>query len=263
MRSLPRRLGWLLAGLGTIATLGCEPLTLPVRSTSTDGGDSVTDEGIPTNATDLGDFGGVTGLRTWTKTDDAGTLTQFSIFLPFAAINSGGTAMVEKFLPIPEIVAQQTVLRSMQLLYLPVGHAPAGVYDLPHWEWHLFTLPEAEVIAIDCSNPKIPSTAQLPPNHIVISTCIVRGGMHASDLSFPEFSGGRFSRGVYGSYYDARFIGIEPKVASAVLLERAPFSMPSYDPTPLGDPGNYPRRVDVSYLAEGVVFSAVDWYRHN
>jgi hypothetical protein len=216
---------------------------------------------IPPGAVSVeGTYGGDSGFFTWVTLDGA-ELKQFGFNIPIATVRKGGSTELFGFVPLPQPLKDKTPFKSMSLMYLPTGHAPAGVYDIPHWEWHLNTLTEPEINAIDCKDTRTPTQDKLPPNVVCFPTCLEKLGMHAFNLGNPEFQGARFTYGVYGSYYKADFFAVEPKLTTTTLLEHKTFTMPSFDPSPLGAPGKYPKEWNVSYNTENdsVVLTVDQW----
>jgi hypothetical protein len=267
------------AALGLIGALvvGCDQLTLPPRpaatndgggaaATTVDGGGGVVATGntmIPAGAVSVqGTFGGDPGFFAWSTNDSAGKLATLAWSIPVATVKKAGAAELFDFLPLPQPVLDQTPIKSFSLQYLPHGHVPAGVYDVPHWEWHLGMITADDVNAIDCKDTAVPAKDKLPPNTVCLPTCLEKLGMHAFDLGAPEFNGQRFSHGVYGAYYKAAFIAVEPKMVTTILEQQPSFTMNSYDPSPLGTPGRYPKTWVVSYNAEqdSVVLTITEWF---
>lgn len=248
---------------------GCDQLALPTQpAPATDAGAAMplANGMIPAGAiVTEGMFAGEPGFFSWVTLDDAGKLKEFGFSIPVPTIERAGSVQVEGYLPLPQPMLDQTVFKTFSLIYLPHGHVPAGVYDIPHWEWHLYTIDKPSVEAIDCSDQRVPNSDQLPPDHIALPACLVHLGMHAYDLKAPEFTGGRFSKGIYGGYYHADFIAVEPKIATSVLLERQDVILPSYDPVVLGPKGTYPKSFRLSYSDAGhsMVLTVSDWFQRN
>lgn len=258
-----------LAAMG-LAAIGCDDLAPPKAATADggvvgggDGGVAPTSSMIPAGAVSVeGTFAGDPKFYSWVTLDGAGQIATFSFSIPIATVKKAGSAQFFGFLPIPQQMHDQTPFKSFSLMYLPMGHVPAGVYDVPHWEWHLHTITEAEVDGINCANNAVPPKEQLPANSVCLPTCLEKLGMHGFNLNVPEFNGERFDHGVYAAYYDAKFIAVEPKILSSTLLTQPTFTMNSWDPTPLGPAGKYPKSWNVSYNADedAVVLTVPEWF---
>lgn len=115
----------------------------------------------------------------------------------------------------------------------PNGHPPMGVYTRPHFDFHFYTVSEAEVMAIDPSDPafftkgaNMPTGAMIPAPYFLppapLSELIVPGmGIHWSDPTSPEFAGGAaaFTRTfIYGSW-DGKFTFLEPMITRDFLTD--------------------------------------------
>ena len=133
------------------------------------------------------------------------------------------TAITEQiiFLELPEVVKEQTVLRSLDYTYLPHGHVPRGVYDVPHWEWHLSLYTAEERKSFDCTDRQQALPDAVPDNWIVYPDCLQTMGYHGFDLAAPEYNGQRFQFGHYLGYYHGAMSSIEPQATRERFLQRS------------------------------------------
>jgi hypothetical protein len=268
------------------ANVACDPLTLPVppdggaaaapTSTSTPGASDggveaapiTTPVGIVPAGALLGEtksqFGG--DCQTWAMVDGAGKITELNFSLPVLTVDNippTTTSDIIWFVELPQVVKEQTIFKSLDYTYLPAGHAPAGVYDTPHMEWHLSTYTFAQREAIDCQELKNPTQDNLPQGKwIFFPTCLPKTGQHAYDLAAPEYNGERFVKGTKLFYYKGLFNGIEPSVARQLLLQRAAITF-NDSPTikVMGTKGLYPRKFTSRYDGgfATYVFTYTDW----
>ena len=56
---------------------------------------------------------------------------------------------VRSYLDLPASDSPFSPFRAMQLDYEPMGHAPAGIYSDPHYDFHFYYTPRREVEAIE------------------------------------------------------------------------------------------------------------------
>ncbi|MEO6454588.1 MAG: hypothetical protein ABIN97_10965 [Ginsengibacter sp.] len=102
----------------------------------------------------------------------------------------------------------------------PHGHEPAGVFDAPHFDFHFYTITEAERMAIP---PYMPSTAalhdKLPPAGLMPASFtptpggVPQMGKHWSDNNMQmPFT----NTMVYGSY-NGKMAFVEPMITKAIL----------------------------------------------
>jgi hypothetical protein len=131
--------------------------------------------------------------------------------------------------------------RFVELDWNPGGHEPPGIYDTPHFDFHFYTVPEAERAAIVPSDPRFQEKADLlPPEQERPDSYVVAAppgapapgvplmGVHWVDVNSPELQGmfGKpeayrpFTRTfIYGSW-NGRFHFLEPMITRAHLLAK-------------------------------------------
>jgi hypothetical protein len=137
-----------------------------------------------------------------------------------------------------------TPYKFVQFDWNPVGHEPAGVYDLPHFDFHFYTVPvsvrnsivptdpnyETKAAAFPAENLRMPfyidasTPAQIPPS----AATVPQMGLHWLDVRSPELQGMAghpeayqpFTKTfIYGSW-DGQFIFDEPMITRAYLLAK-------------------------------------------
>jgi hypothetical protein len=162
--------------------------------------------------------------------------------------------------------------RFVELDWNPGGHEPPGIYDTPHFDFHFYTVPEAERASIVPSDPRFQEKADLlPPERERPESYVVAAppgapapgvplmGVHWVHTGSPELQGmfGKpeayrpFTRTfIYGSW-NGRFHFVEPMITRAHLLARKaaadpaerdeiiPVTMPSSYSMPGYYPGAY------------------------
>jgi hypothetical protein len=168
--------------------------------------------------------------------------------LPAAAHHGGGDdphAHADSHEYLLDLPAQNpTPFTFVELNWNPGGHEPPGVYDVPHFDFHFYTIPLAQRNAIDpaalgpeqflAKSGHLPPAAERVPGFAALSApgqpvvAVPRMGVHWSDLSAPELQGMFGNPGAhrpftttftYGSW-DGDFIFAEPMVTRAFLLGR-------------------------------------------
>ena len=163
--------------------------------------------------------------------------------------------------------------RFAELDWNPQGHPPAGVYTVPHFDFHFYTVPKSVRDAIDPSDPlyaakanNLPAGPYVPPGYVVpgvpAQLAVPHMGVHWFDVTAPELQNlfgnpagyQPFTKTfIYGSW-DGRFIFFEPMVTRAYLMTLpnavTPISVPALYP----QPGWYPTAYRVSYDARSKEF---------
>jgi hypothetical protein len=160
----------------------------------------------------------------------------------------------------------------------PKGHEPPGVWDVPHFDFHFYTVDDSVRTSIVPSNPQFadkaeryPTKEMVAPFYIDAATAanttraamtVPEMGMHWIDVRTPEIQAlaGKpeaykpFSKTyIYGSW-NGEFIFAEPMITRAYLLEkRAATDSVGRDeiiPVPAADfvtPGFYPQAYRITF----------------
>jgi hypothetical protein len=153
------------------------------------------------------------------------------------------------------------------------GHEPQGVYTVPHFDFHFYTISLAERNAIVPSNPNfaaeannLPSGAYVPPFYAALAgpgqtpadIAVPMMGVHWSDVRSPELQAmlghpenyQPFTKTfIYGSW-NGRFIFYEPMVTLAYLQSKPDFSSDIPVPQLYPEPGYFPTSYKVTYDAQ-------------
>ncbi|HEY5789672.1 MAG TPA: DUF5602 domain-containing protein, partial [Gammaproteobacteria bacterium] len=151
--------------------------------------------------------------------------------LPAAA--PGGHAMFPYHLAMPA-AGPQTVIDHVGLDWEALGHPPAGVYDVPHFDFHFYLVDRAEVERVHFDGPDdSASPAQQPPAELLPAgyvlppgTAVPKMGVHAVNPAAAEFQQKPFEATFIYGYYDRQLTFIEPMVSLAYLQSRPDFSAP-------------------------------------
>jgi hypothetical protein len=146
----------------------------------------------------------LTGLPT------AGMTTEFVVTLPAEAAPTG----------VDHIVVN----------WNPHGHPPMGIYNVPHFDVHLYRITEAQRAAIGPQDPQwaakvanAPTGDLVPANYVADAAGIPRMGRHWADSTGDQYDGQPFTGTfIYGSY-DGDFIFYEPMIALSYLQTKPAF----------------------------------------
>lgn len=145
----------------------------------------------------------------------------------------------------------------------PLGHVPPGVYDLPHFDMHFYTVSEAAIDNvrlgpcegyINCEDRERalkPLPAKFAPEgYIDVGAAVGRMGNHLLDASSPELQKppGLFTHTwIYGAD-DGKLIFWEPMITRAFLLERPDVCILLKQPPTFERTGFYPTSYCMRYL---------------
>jgi hypothetical protein len=152
----------------------------------------------------------------------------------------------------------------------PLGHPLAGVFDVPHFDFHFYVVPEADVEAVTPDDPEfaakannVPAGAFLPPLYAVSkppgttpSVVAVPGmGVHWQDLLSPEYQRvlGRpeayqpFTKTYVYVSWDGRITALEPMITREYLLRRISETVPVRQPADYVEAGWYASAYRIEY----------------
>jgi hypothetical protein len=172
--------------------------------------------------------------------------------LPGRMVMPDGHAMFEHSLDLP--AGEPTPFRHVVLNWNPAGHEPAGVYDTPHFDFHFYTIEEAERHAIvpdasfEAKAARHPSGEELPAGYVA-AVAVPMMGMHWLDPQTPELHGRPFTQTFIAGTWDGRTTFLEPMITKAFLLGRPQFSAPIPEVKRHAVAGWYPRSYAIRWDA--------------
>jgi hypothetical protein len=165
--------------------------------------------------------------------------------LPATGPGEGGSTMLD--VPLPSRALAETPYRLAEVDWNPNGHPPAGVYDVPHFDFHFYTITAQQRDAIDPSDPQFnqkagnnPPASQLPAGYVAIPGAVPHMGVHWVDPSSPELQGQPFTHTFLYGTWNGQVIFMEPMVTRAFLQGKPSFQAPIPQPQSFADAGAYP-----------------------
>ena len=131
----------------------------------------------------------------------------------------------------------------------PQGHEPPGIYDVAHFDFHFYTIPNRERVKIKAGDAarfaKAPPAQYLPADYKPAPGGVPRMGAHWIDMTSPEFHGSPFTTTfIYGTYNGAVTF-YEPMIAMSFLQEGRNYSSPIKQPTAFKKKGYLPQTYKV------------------
>jgi hypothetical protein len=160
--------------------------------------------------------------------------------------------------------------RFAELDWNPMGHEPPGVYDVPHFDFHFYTISRQERASILPSDPEYAAKANaiptgdfvppfyVPPQGDLSLAAVPQMGVHWSDVRSPELQAlfGHPERYqpftktfIYGSW-NGRFTFFEPMVTRVYLLSHPDDLVEIPVPARYPQPGYHPTAYRVTYDAQ-------------
>jgi len=240
----PRFASMLLTLLGTGCTTQTAPATLPTRE--------VAGSCQPVFGSQVCSFAEMSGTR----------VIALGATVPMAAIDGSPAdapmvwpPVANAVIPMPAEARGATGVDHLTVFWEHHGHPP-GPFLTPHFDFHFYTISDAERRAIDCSSKTKPAVfpagygmvdIELPGLGMLTGLCVPGMGMHSlvtTDLEAKT----PFSGTMVLGFYNARPIFFEPMIAKAKLQERKSFTLPLITPEPAAGV-HYPTRFEAVYDA--------------
>ncbi|MEA2553575.1 MAG: hypothetical protein QOJ65_1751 [Fimbriimonadaceae bacterium] len=206
----------------------------------------------------------------WAKVDSKGNPIAIGISMTETALQGlpgkelmppGPEPTMEIMLELPEKIKGKPFTQ-VGFHWNPVGHVPEGIYNVPHFDVHFYTIGEdirTNITAVGddlkvCQktpDPKfVPASYILPPG-----TIVPRMGAHWITPSSPEFNGKPFTTTFLWGSYNGQPIFWEPMVTKAFLETKPNFTEDIKLPQAYEKPGYYPTRYTVTYNADRKEYS--------
>jgi len=157
-------------------------------------------------------------------------------------------------LPMPAEIGK-TGHKQIVVDWQPQGHPPPKVYTVPHFDFHFYMISPTEVAQVAFTGPADPATkvsdATLVPAgyEVIPETAVNKMGVHAVDMSAPEFRGTPFTATFIYGYDKGRLIFVEPMVARDFLLTKPNVTLPVTTPERYSFRGHYPTSYSIRYDA--------------
>ena len=171
--------------------------------------------------------------RSYVTVDARGVPTAIGIALSENVMTGlqDGHGHHEQVLTFPEEISA-TPFRHATLHWNPSGHEPVGVYDLPHFDFHFYTIADEARRMMTPEDPQFEAKAALAPDREYVPAGYISPpglvvplmGNHWVDPTSPELNGSRFTETlIYGSY-DGEVVFVEPMITRAWLAGRPDFT---------------------------------------
>ena len=137
----------------------------------------------------------------------------------------------------------------------PQGHEPPGIYDLPHFDFHFYIIPDEERLAMLPGNvakfENLPSPQYVPAGYFRGPGYVPQMGVHWLDGASPELSGATFTKTFIWGSYDGEFVFWEPMITRDFLLTHPQEVIELPQPAAFKRDGWYPTRYEISYSMKG------------
>ncbi|MEZ0485708.1 DUF5602 domain-containing protein [Fibrella aquatica] len=204
--------------------------------------------------------------RTWLKVDTQGNPTSIGFTMTKEALASMPSikTVTAFMLALPDEATAKTPFKHVMIDWNPQGHEPAGIYDVPHFDFHFYMQPMNEVMAIPpyeqapAKFDNVPAAVYLPVDFAKGPGGVPGMGAHWSDVTSPEFKGQAFTETfVFGSY-DGKVTFWEQMVTLSYLKTNPKLDKAIRQPAQFQTPGYYPTRYSITTNADGSQDIAMD-----
>ncbi|HZO86691.1 MAG TPA: hypothetical protein VFB38_00025 [Chthonomonadaceae bacterium] len=150
----------------------------------------------------------------------------------------------------PAVVQNTTFFNHFELQWEPNGHPPA-VYSVPHFDFHFYGVPVAQVQAVTAPDTAVPDASRIPAGYTYpgVNAVVPQMGAHASPDA--DFAPGApaFTKTLIFGYYGGNLTFLEPMITQAFLNQRQNFTIAVPRPAALGRNTLYPTLLTVTYNA--------------
>jgi Domain of unknown function (DUF5602) len=215
-------------------------------------------------------------VRTWVNLDDYGhplnigvSFTKEALFglptesdqiedypLKLMLMDGSGHPTFEYELALPKEVAV-VPFTHVGFNWSPQGHTPEGIFSLPHFDIHFYTMNPDERYAITATDDNFLEKAyKMPPEELVAEgyfpapmSAEPRMGVHWIDATSPEFHGESFTKTIIYGFYDGELAFFEPMITRDFLLNQSNITAPIKQPAKYPKDGYYPTEYSINYDA--------------
>lgn len=205
---------------------------------------------------------GASTVRAFAETDAAGRAVRIGVEMTETAVTSLADEMVFVTVPLPE-PAVEAGYDHVSLDWMPHGHDPEGLFNVPHFDVHFYMTSEAERLAIDPSDPLFMDKAANRPSADLMPATFVPPpgpepipamGEHWIDATDPVLSGQPFEAVLIYGAWDGEVTFVEPMVTREALLSRRDLGGSLDLPERVAEPVSLPTAWQVSYDAATEVY---------
>ena len=141
----------------------------------------------------------------------------------------------------------------------PQGHEPTGVYDVPHFDFHFYSISSSQREQIGPNDTiqfaNAPAAQYQPPMYFQTPGGVPQMGAHWIDLLSPEFNGGAFTQTFIWGSYDGHFIFWEPMITRDYLLSHPNDNLVLRQPSAFQSDGWYAQNEIIRYSSSPNVYT--------
>lgn len=160
--------------------------------------------------------------KAWVQVDKMGDPMAVGVNLSAKALVDLPDEIVQMVFELPKTKGHHFYTHAL-VDWNPHGHEPPGVYDLPHFDFHFYTLSNEERMDIPFMDPETytdpaPAGMYVPANYIELPGLVPAMGAHWVDVTSPELNGSVFTHTFIWGSYGGHFIFWEPMITHDYLM---------------------------------------------
>ena len=196
--------------------------------------------------------------HSWVKLDDAGNPESIGVSLNDSALAGLSTNPFppQMFnIPLPA-KASATAFDHISLDWNAMGHEPAGIYTLPHFDIHFYmidTLTQYSISPLDSTAGRaMPDTTVIPTGYFTPGPgdIVPAMGIHYVDATSHELHGATFDQTLIYGFWKGKMIFVEPMITKAYLESKQTLAADLKLPVTYPTAGRYyPTKYKITYNA--------------
>jgi hypothetical protein len=204
-------------------------------------------------------------IKGWVKTDDSNNPQSIGLNLTEEVLSNLPDQQTTISLDLPKNTSD-TLFKHIYFGWNPMGHPPAGIYTLPHFDLHFYIIDKQERLAIPGGpDPVKVEPRFVPPDYVSDPAGVPQMGTHWTDTTAPEFHGHTFDKTFIYGYAKGKFVFYELMFTKVYLESHPHFSGSIKQPAEFQKAGYYPRTYKVNYDSTNHLynFEIIDFIWHN
>ncbi len=145
--------------------------------------------------------------------------------------------------------AKITGLNHIEVDWNPFGHPPAGVYTVPHFDFHFYYITPEEQASVVPGPDVVPVPSQFVPKDYFspVPIAVPDMGVHWFDSTATEFHGQPFTSTFIYGFYHGEMTFLEPMITKAFLQTHPDFSSAIKQPQAFQKSNYYPTNYQIKY----------------
>ena len=187
-----------------------------------------------------------TGAKPVVERDAKNQPTRITLVIPAKLFDALPKTASEAVYPAQNAGLVQTA----NLQWHPMGHPPAHVYDVPHFDVHFYTITESVRRGVLPNTPGakvMPAKKILPPNGLLDPEVIPGMGMHDVPKSSPEFNKGKFAVTPILGYWNGNLAFFEVMFTKDFIALKRGMVGAFPQPASVKQHGAYPTKYSVKF----------------